>query len=134
MSSINEWSPDLDKGTTIDMGFLRRAISISSEDKLNDIKSEIDQDVISQYAPYMRLDMKPWQIATEHMSFDEVVHLIYFFTVAEVQLPGWEAADKSPVIWLFKILKQRKTPLDKAVVKWIKSHSNNRFLPYGSVL
>ncbi|MGB5325866.1 MAG: hypothetical protein WBN40_10640, partial [Pseudomonadales bacterium] len=57
--------------------------------------------------------------------------LMRFFTCAEMQLPGWQAGDKSPVIAINKILKRRGHKLDKAMLGWIRQHSDNRFLPNG---
>ena len=59
--------------------------------------------------------------------------LIRFFTVAENQLPGWNAGSKSPVIALVSILKERDE-FTAELRKWVKSNTDNRYLPYGSAL
>ncbi|HSG89827.1 MAG TPA: hypothetical protein VLA56_11495 [Pseudomonadales bacterium] len=59
--------------------------------------------------------------------------LIRFFTLIEGR-PGWEAGAGSPVVPLFRIL--RREPGDRnpeALAAWVKSHTDNRFLPYGSL-
>ena len=66
-------------------------------------------------------------------SNEEIEHLMRFFTIAE-QLPGWHAADNSPVIWLGKLLKQRGVGINKELVLWIKENSDNRFLPHGPLI
>ena len=62
-----------------------------------------------------------------------IVRLVRFFTLAEMQLAGWEAGKQSPVIPLVKVLKGRGS-FDAELRRWIKTHTDNRYLPYGSVL
>ena len=50
-----------------------------------------------------------------------------------MQLPGWEAGKKNPVIYLVRILKDRDG-FDPELRKWIKTNTDNRYLPYGSAL
>lgn len=57
--------------------------------------------------------------------------LIRFFTLAEVQLQGWQGGAGSPVIPLAKSLRLRKAPLAREQLLWIRQHSDNRYLPYG---
>ena len=45
----------------------------------------------------------------------------------------WEAGNKSPVIPLVKILKERGD-FEADLRKWIKSNTKNRYLPNGSAL
>jgi hypothetical protein len=80
----------------------------------------------------MKLDAAAWAFA-EQLTDEEVVTLIRFFTRAEMELPGWEAGKRSPVIPLVKILKSRDG-FGADLRKWIKSNTDNRYLPNGSVL
>ncbi|WGL18150.1 hypothetical protein PVT68_07590 [Microbulbifer bruguierae] len=57
--------------------------------------------------------------------------LIRFFTLAEMQLQDWQGGAESPVIPLAKCLRQRKSPLSREQLLWIRAHSDNRYLPYG---
>ena len=61
---------------------------------------------------------------------EQVWGLIRFFTLAEAQL-DWQGGAESPVIPLAKSLRQRKTPLSRDQLLWIREHSDNRYLPYG---
>jgi hypothetical protein len=80
----------------------------------------------------MKQDKESWFEVADSFSDDELVHLMRFFTKAE-QLPGWEAGDTSPVIWLGKMLKKRGTGIDRELALWIKANSNNQYLPHGSL-
>ncbi|RPG50089.1 MAG: hypothetical protein CBB61_007075 [Gammaproteobacteria bacterium TMED1] len=63
---------------------------------------------------------------------DVIIDLIQFFTLAEKAYQGWSAGNKSPVIYLVRILKSRGT-FCVELRKWIKNNSDNRYLPHGSV-
>jgi hypothetical protein len=81
----------------------------------------------------MRLDFQQWENAAADIDSQTLIALIRFFTIAEQQLSGWEGQEKSTVIYLNKLLKLRKEPLDKDTLLWIRANSNNRFLPNGAL-
>lgn len=76
---------------------------------------------------------KDWPQAAEQLSDEDLHNLARIFTVGEKQFPSWSAGDKSAVISIVQVLKQRGafTVEDK---KWIKAHTDNRFLPHGNLL
>lgn len=80
----------------------------------------------------MQLEPGAWQVADD-LDDELIVRLVRFFTLAEMQLAGWEAGKQSPVIPLVKVLKGRGS-FDAELRRWIKTHTDNRYLPYGSVL
>jgi hypothetical protein len=82
----------------------------------------------------MKLDAAQWHPLLVHLDEHTLLDLARFFTVAEHLLPHWHGGDKSPVIWISRLLKQRGTPLSRDMVLWIKGNSDNRFLPNGPIL
>jgi hypothetical protein len=82
----------------------------------------------------MKLGPEDWHGTLETLDSSTLLDLVRFFTVAEQQLPHWHGGDKSPVIWISRLLKKRGTPLSRDMVLWIKGNSDNRFLPNGPVL
>ncbi len=74
-----------------------------------------------------------WSAAAIELPDADIVSLIRLFTLAEPQLPGWEAGAKSPVVPLAAILRKRDGYPD-GLTKWIKTNTTNRFLPYGSLM
>ena len=73
-----------------------------------------------------------WKAAAGSIESAPLIALVKLFTLAE-RLPGWEAGARSPVIPLVAELRKRdEYPADLTV--WIKSHTDNRFLPYGSLM
>tara|TARA_B110000503_G_scaffold42441_1_gene69508 strand:- start:123 stop:521 length:399 start_codon:yes stop_codon:yes gene_type:complete len=73
-----------------------------------------------------------WE-AARAVDSDTVVSLTRLFTLVEEQVSGWEAGNKSPVIPLVKVLKERGD-FEADLRKWIKSNTKNRYLPNGSAL
>lgn len=133
--TIGSWNPEIQTNSDqleIDLPLLQRFISISSENRLDQLEASLSADERQQYAGLMRLDKDKWSIA-DTLDDEDIEHLMRFFTVAE-KLPGWEGEAQSPVIWLGKILKQRGTGINKELLQWIKSNSDNRFLPHGPLL
>ena len=80
----------------------------------------------------MKLPPDVWSPLLAAESDARLVQLAKFFTVAEMRLPGWEAGARSPVI---AIVARTATPqrYPKELTAWIKAHTTNRFLPYGSL-
>ncbi|SHF62040.1 hypothetical protein SAMN04487965_2407 [Microbulbifer donghaiensis] len=84
-----------------------------------------------QASGLIRLPAQLWLDESQHWDSEQLWFLIQFFTLAEMQLPGWDAGAESAVIPLAKALRQRKTPLSREQLLWIKQNSSNRYLPYG---
>lgn len=73
-----------------------------------------------------------WGVAVADLDSAKIIALVKFFTLAE-GLPGWEAGARSPVIPMAAVLKARGDYPDD-LTGWIKAHTDNRFLPYGSLM
>ena len=73
-----------------------------------------------------------WEAAGARDS-ETIISLIRLFTLVEEQVSAWEAGNKSPVIPLVRILKERGD-FEAELRKWIKSNTKNRYLPNGSAL
>lgn len=127
------WDPNAGSGNTITLELLTPFLSLQN-DQLTDLTELLPTATVQSTGWLMKRTLAEWQPVSEQLTDDQIRHLIRFFTLAEEQLPGWEAGDSSPVIWLCRILKQRGQFPDKELTRWIKEHTKNRFLPYGSVL
>ena len=64
------------------------------------------EDGVKRDAGLMTQPEENWSVA-ESLPDGDIVALVRFFTLAEMQLTGWEAGKRSPVIPLVKILKAR---------------------------
>lgn len=134
--SVSSWDPSAEqavKDFRIDMAQLKHFIDLSKRDELDQLPQTLSQRDQQTQARLMQQAKESWFEACEALNDDEIMHLMRFFTKAEC-LPGWEAGDNSPVIWLGKILKKRGKGISKELVLWIKANSNNRFLPHGALV
>ena len=88
---------------------------------------------IERLAGCAHADRVDWQAASKDLGDDQVIALIRFYTAAEGRFPAWKAGSNSPVIVLAKALRARGAwPAE--LTDWIKRRTDNRFLPYGSLL
>ena len=93
----------------------------------------LSRERISALAAVARHDDKAdWKAAGDELESAQLVSLVRLFTLAE-SLPGWEAGARSPVIPLAAELKRRGDYPDD-LTAWIKANTDNRFLPYGSLM
>jgi hypothetical protein len=130
MSNVGVWQPD-EHHVTLDAALLERLLAAAA--CLDQRDFALTPIEIERFAAVMRMPAADWQtlIATESVA--RLIALVKFFTLAEMQLPGWEALARSPVIPLVAELKRRKS-YPAELTAWIKANTTNRFLPYGSLL
>tara|TARA_R110002110_G_scaffold115887_5_gene287114 strand:+ start:215 stop:622 length:408 start_codon:yes stop_codon:yes gene_type:complete len=102
------------------------------KESLDAIAEQLPETMQKSDASLMKLQEDQWQAATE-LDDEALTLLIRFFTLAEMQLPNWDGGQTSPVIYLVKILKQRGS-FDAELKRWIKSNTDNRYLPNGAVI
>jgi hypothetical protein len=113
--------------------FLQRIVLFMSSQKNDDVSIFLTQEEQHNHHFIMRVDKTQWLDKKEQLSTTDIITLIKFFTLAEMQLTDWTAEEKSPVIWLTKILRQKGEGLDKELLLWIKTSSDNKFLPNGAL-
>jgi hypothetical protein len=104
-----------------------------ADDEIEAANLGFTPEEIARYAPLMRLTPERWSEVAQTLSVTQIESLIRVLTIGEMKLPGWEAKAKSPVIPLVAELKRRGSHR-KELTAWIKAHTTNRFLPYGSLM
>ena len=126
--SIDVWEPK--EKSLISRNLLYQ---ISDAFRVNRLDSDFfSEDFIKDNADLMQQSQESFDIVNSFPD-DVIIDLIKFFTLAEMTYSEWKAGNKSPVIYLVKILKGRAVFCNE-LRKWIKNNSDNRYLPYGSVL
>ncbi len=128
--SVESWDPKAAKTRLSDKEIDR---FLAAADSLNKPGFGLDEDEIKNLAPLSRQGSADWTATGAGLDDSEVVALIRLFTLAEAEFALWEAGAKSPVIPLATLLKKRGVYPDD-LTAWIKAHTDNRFLPYGSLL
>ena len=128
--AIGVWEPESPSSLALEQ--IRAVLSVVKGVELSDLAATLDDSFIASNSHLMSLDKTSWQQA-DNLDSVEIELLIQFFTLAEMQLPGWDGGDRNPVIYLAKILKKRGE-FSTELKKWVKANTDNRYLPNGSVL
>ena len=125
MGEIGSWDPD-PKLSEQHRDILDRAADAIDQPGMG-MTTETQQMLSSviQASPQIWLDF------VEQETTIRIIGWIKVLTLIEEVL-GVEVGAKSPVITLVRLLKKRNA-YPNYLTEWIKSHSNNRFLPYGSL-
>lgn len=97
-----------------------------------DLTEALAPNEVTDNAGLMQLDASAWSVL-ERLETDDLELLARFFTLAEMQLAGWDGGKRSPVIYIVAELRRRDA-FAAELRKWIKRHTDNRYLPYGSAL
>ena len=131
--TIESWSPTASQQPLPETINFSRYIALGSESlHVDDLQNnrELETSVLTQL---IKQPDEYWQNKCQDFKTEDIVALIRFFTVLEESDSQFSCGDKSPVIYLNKILKRRKSPLDKEMLLWIRANSSNRFLPNGRI-
>tara|TARA_Y100001935_G_C17193180_1_gene451159 strand:+ start:272 stop:676 length:405 start_codon:yes stop_codon:yes gene_type:complete len=133
--SIGTWEPpEKKKRTHIKLTLIRRFLSFAKE-------LDLEQKVAPADIRSARLEQENWVMSKEKeywqelfsMEVDELDLLARLFTILERDLSGWEGGKFCPVIYIVKELRKRGESIVE-LKRWIKTHSKNRYLPYGSAI
>ena len=126
MSDVESWDPSAADLSVQHKASLGRAVGYL--ESMNELPEE-DQTLLR---PTMQVGADVWRNFCESVADEELVNWIRVLTLLERDCGGFEAGANSPVLTLISVLKARGT-LPKGLFKWIRDHSENRFLPYGSL-
>ena len=127
---IDVWEPKQPAGVTLEQLTALAAQMVDAD--LSDLGTLLDKESIKRDATLMTQTEESWEVAAS-LSDDDIVVLVRFFTLAEMQLAGWAAGKRSPVVPLVKILKSRGV-FTPELRKWVKANTDNRYLPNGAAL
>ena len=128
MSDVGSWEPDEPALADVHRKILDAASKALGEPQLG--LSAEQQNSIRQA---VRASAESWRDFAKEQSSAEITNWIRALTRAEMTLSGFELGARSPVIALVRLLKQRREYPDD-LTEWVKANTDNRFLPYGSLL
>jgi len=133
--AIGVWEPANSQSSSskqIDSKKVNELVKIAGSVDLSDLVSALSQDFIQAENTLMKKQSADWGCLSD-CEDDELELLARFFTLAEMQLTGWDGGNLSPVIYIVKVLKKRNA-FDGELRKWIKANTDNRYLPNGAIL
>ena len=128
--SIGEWEPS--RSRVIDLQKLKQYVGFAEQLDLDKLLEGLPAEIVKADMHLMKQPEAGWQ-AAEQLPDADLKALVRFFTLAEMQLPGWEGGKLSPVIYLVKVLRHRSA-FDADLRRWIKANTDNRYLPNGAAL
>jgi hypothetical protein len=127
MVDVGVWQPDDVPLNSVTLVRLSEAA-----DSLEKPDLGLSADERAGWGSLMKLPADVWLPLLAAEPDERLVRIAKSLTVAEMRLPGWEAGARSPVITIVRELKRRGS-YPKDLTAWIKAHTTNRFLPYGSL-
>lgn len=127
MVDVGVWQPDDVPLNSVTLVRLSEAA-----DSLEKPDLGLTADERAGWGSLMKLPADVWLPLLAVEPDERLVRIAKSLTVAEMRLPGWEAGARSPVITIVRELKRRGS-YPKDLTAWIKAHTTNRFLPYGSL-
>lgn len=131
--TIGTWEPGNKKSVVVvEHEKLMELLSCFQTADPEKLSESLSATQIQANAGLMSLGADSWQNC-ELLADEALEPLVRFFTLAEMQLSGWDSGAKSPVIYLVKVMKDRGV-FSPELRKWIKKNSDNRYIPNGSVL
>ena len=125
-SEVGTWQPAPDEIGDAHLQALERA---ANADDAFDV-SEPDANLLREV---MAANLDHWRELVESASSEALLKWLRATVLAEARLTGCERGAKSPAILIARTLRDRNA-YPKDITAWIRSISNNRFLPYGSLL
>ena len=125
--TVESWDPSATSLTSRHREILNHAAS-----QLESETMQLTDDEQALLRPTMVVEAEAWLMFVAEESNASVEAWIKVLTLVERDFNGFEAGNRSPVLTLINALKSRDA-LPDDLFTWIKAHTQNRFLPYGSL-
>lgn len=133
---ISTWQPSKTNDSAINNALLKHFAELGARALENpiDLTTLVSKEQQQQAHPWLALKEEAWQDSIKQLEIAALFPLAAFFTLAEMQLAGWQCGAKNPAIWLFRYLRKQQQQPNKEKIQKLKQLTDNRFIPYGSVL
>jgi len=106
-------------------------VAIGRDDKYDRIATLLESAGEYQDGQFMRQTPQFWTEIAKNFSRDDLIGLIKVLTVLERDFPEFKAGSVSPVIWLYRFLRQNHPCEYTELEEWILGHTDNNYLPWG---
>lgn len=123
--TVDSWQPAPAPASSLPTAQLELIFSLASAPfNREDVSRQLEW-----LEPLARSEKAVWTEVASQMNEAELRQCIEFFTHLEEQC-NLDLGSKSPVIPLFKVLK-KQVGIDRDLVQWVKSNTQNKYLPFG---
>ena len=112
---------------------IQELINIGNTESFENLSEFVLKYPEHRYGQLMRQSYQFWYSIMETLTNNETISLIKSLTIAEKDIHGWKAGSVSPVVWLFRKLRERTKSDHKELSDWIINNTENSYLPYGSI-
>jgi len=111
---------------------IKELISIGRDEVFARLPALIGSSNEHRSGQFMRQSPNFWIDIGATLSAKEIIALIKALTVAEREVPAMKAGSVSPVIWLYKNIRQRFPGDYTELEEWILKETDNDYLPLGT--
>jgi hypothetical protein len=101
-------------------------VAIGREDKYDRIATLLESAGEYRNGQFMRQTPQFWTDVAKNYSRDDLIGLIKVLTVAERDFPEFKAGSVSPVIWLYRFLRQNHPFEYTELEEWVLGHTDTR--------
>jgi hypothetical protein len=129
--SLGTWQPTPNE-QSLELSCALFAPLLTSSNPLPETLEHLGEGPFDIYKQATLVGSKQWLDFAETLTSEQRLRLIRAYTLLE-QIPTWQLGNNSPVISLFKVHKRLAGGIDQTLIQWIKDHTENRFLPFGSL-
>lgn len=131
---VDTWQPNTGNDTLSTDTLVSLAAVIQGEDSAkNDIKAISESD-IQLIANLINTPEDAWLKVIKPLDTEQILNLCRVFTLGEMAFSNWAFAGKNPTIYFLRYLKAQKIVVEKDFIRWLKSNTNNRYIPFGPAL
>ncbi len=127
MSDVQSWDPTLHTLNQTHRDLLNSVVVDTTVKQL-----QLTSEQLDALRSISLIDAREWTEFATNIEDAELVHWIKILSLVPEQHSGFSCGAKSPVIPLVRVLRKRGG-YPTYLTAWIKQHSSNRFLPYGSL-
>lgn len=106
-------------------------VAIGRDDAYDSISTLLKSAGEYRNGQFMRQTPQFWTDIAKDYSRDDLIGLIKVLTVAERNFPEFKAGSVSPVIWLYRFLRQNHPFEYTELEEWVLGHTENNYLPWG---
>lgn len=127
------WKPNSSVSTEASLPLEDLNVLLASCDEVFESYEQLGEGPWDKVAKGCLVSSRVWEDFASELTLVQTEQLIRALTLLEQRFE-WDLGKNSPVITLFKVHKHKKGEIDRFLTQWIKAHTQNRFLPFGSLL
>lgn len=131
---VDTWQPTSGMDSLSTEKLVQLATLVTDKDNIKDDLKQIKESDINLIANCINTPQSTWLLAIAPLSTAQILNLCIVFTVGEMEFTHWAFTSKNPTIYFIRHLKSQNISIEKDFIRWLKKHTDNRYIPYGPAL